>query len=76
MSECRKRRGNPVASTYISAESARDAFGFTCRTLAKERLSRATSSLLGAALQHLAEEGAARRENLLGEIERGLDQAP
>ena len=65
-----------MASTYISADSAREAFGFTWRTLAKERLSRATSSLLGAALQHLAEEGAARRQNVLGEIERRLDQAP
>ena len=36
----------PMASTYISADSARLAFGFTWRTLAKERLSLATSSLL------------------------------
>ncbi len=65
----------PVASTYISADSARDAFGLTWRTLANERLSRATSSLLAPPCSTLHRKAPSRREDGLGEIERHLDQA-
>src|SRR4029078_3420835 len=51
----------PVASTYISADSALEAFGLTWRTLANEGLRLATSSLSAApcrTLQRKAPPGA------------------
>ena len=62
----------PVATRYFSELSLRLAGGLTCATLAKARFSRATSAGLGAAGQHLGDEGAARLQHVHGELRRRL----
>ena len=74
----RRRFGSPAEAGRHHVElalSLRLAGGLACRTVAKSRFSRSSSSLLGAALEHLGDEAAAGRQHLDREVERRLGQA-